>query len=73
MLTQILVSIDNNELTEMIEKDHGAQITCAFCKKQYDFTEDDFKKILLTKEKNHPIPAINKKVTVYILINLYSL
>jgi molecular chaperone Hsp33 len=54
MLTQILVSIDNNELTEMIEKDHGAQITCAFCKKQYDFTEDDLKKILLTKEKKSP-------------------
>jgi len=35
----------------MKAKDHGAQITCAFCKKQYNFTEDDLKIILLKKQK----------------------
>jgi len=35
----------------MKAKDHGAQITCAFCKKQYNFTEDDSKIILLKKQK----------------------
>jgi spore coat polysaccharide biosynthesis protein SpsF (cytidylyltransferase family) len=35
----------------MKAKDHGAQITCAFCKKQYNFTEDDLKKYF-KKRKN---------------------
>jgi len=38
----------------MKAKDRGAQITSAFFKKQYNFTEDDLKKILLTKEKKSP-------------------
>ena len=30
----------------MIEKDHGAELTCRFCKNKYHFTEDELKAIL---------------------------
>jgi len=37
----------------MKAKDHSAQITSAFFKKQYNFTEDDLKKYLKKKKEYH--------------------
>lgn len=30
----------------MIEKDHGAELICRFCKEKYHFTEDELKDVL---------------------------
>jgi len=45
-LGQVVVSLGENEIEDMIEKDKGAEITCHFCNKKYDFTEDDLKTLL---------------------------
>ena len=41
-----LISIGNQDLTEMIEEDHGAEVTCRFCDKRYQFTEEDLRQLL---------------------------
>ncbi len=53
LLAAILESVDTHELEDMIQKDHGAHITCAFCKKEYRFTREELQKIVLKKEKVH--------------------
>ncbi|MCX8125273.1 MAG: Hsp33 family molecular chaperone HslO [Spirochaetes bacterium] len=53
LLATILESVEKHELEDMIEKDHGAHITCVFCKKEYTFTQDELQNILLKKEKIH--------------------
>ena len=35
--------IGAEELNEMIEEDHGAELTCRFCDKVYHFTEEDLR------------------------------
>ena len=30
----------------MIAEDHGAQVTCSFCHREYDFNEEELKKLL---------------------------
>ncbi|MDO4912664.1 MAG: Hsp33 family molecular chaperone HslO [Lactobacillus sp.] len=40
---KIIATLSRKQLTEMIEKDHGAELTCSFCKKKYHFTEDELK------------------------------
>ncbi len=39
-------NIDPGEIKSMIEEDGGAEITCTFCKKNYNFSADDLKGIL---------------------------
>ena len=41
-----LISIGAEELREMIEEDHGAELTCRFCDKVYHFTEEDLRALL---------------------------
>ncbi len=53
MLYGILESVQIRELEDMIHKDHGAHITCIFCKKEYNFSEDELKEILFKKVKVH--------------------
>jgi len=53
LLSSILESVQTEELADMINKDHGALVTCVFCKKEYHFTEEELQKILLKKEKIH--------------------
>jgi len=53
LLATILESVDNHELEDMIQKDHGAHITCVFCKKEYIFTEEELQNIMLKKAKIH--------------------
>lgn len=45
-LEEVLLSLGEKEIKDMIEKDGGAQITCRFCNKKYDFSADDLTKIL---------------------------
>lgn len=45
----ILTTLKNSQLKEMIEKDHGAELTCNFCGEKYDFSEDELKAILAKK------------------------
>ncbi|MEJ5360817.1 MAG: Hsp33 family molecular chaperone HslO [Spirochaetota bacterium] len=53
LLATILESVETQELEDMIQKDHGAHITCVFCKKEYWFTQEELQKIVLKKEKVH--------------------
>ena len=41
-----LVALGEKELEEMIREDHGAELTCEFCREQYSFTEDEIKELL---------------------------
>lgn len=43
---QALSSIAPQDLKQLIEEDHGAEATCRFCGKQYQFSEADLKAIL---------------------------
>ena len=41
-----LITLGADELTDMIETQHGAQVDCHFCNKRYRFTEDDLRGLL---------------------------
>ena len=41
-----LVALGEKELDDMIREDHGAELTCEFCREQYSFTEDELKGLL---------------------------
>ncbi len=47
-IERALISTGYDELTEMIEEDHGAEVTCRFCDKRYQFTEEDLRSLLLS-------------------------
>ena len=38
-LEQVILSLGKSEIKDMMEKEHGAQITCQFCNKNYVFSE----------------------------------
>jgi molecular chaperone Hsp33 len=40
-MLNLLRMLNKEEIKDMIEKDHGASITCTFCTKEYNFSEDD--------------------------------
>ena len=44
--SDILKTLKPTEIKEMIEKDHGAELICRFCKEKYHFTEDELKDVL---------------------------
>lgn len=48
-MAQALEAVTDKELQEMIEKDHGAHVTCNFCNERYSFTEQELKEILERK------------------------
>ena len=41
-----LITLGRDELVDMIEKQHGAQVDCHFCNKRYEFSENDLKTLL---------------------------
>lgn len=43
---QMLKSVGRDQLLEMLEQDHGAEMTCHFCHTRHTFTEDDLKALL---------------------------
>jgi molecular chaperone Hsp33 len=45
-LERVLLSLGREELADMIEKDHGAQLTCHFCNTVYNFDESDLRRLL---------------------------
>lgn len=46
-----IASIGEKDLQQIIDEDHGAEVVCNFCGKQYNFSEDDLVKIMNEKEK----------------------
>ena len=46
---EILVTLKDSQLKDMINEDHGAELTCNFCKNKYHFSEDELKEILANK------------------------
>ena len=41
-----LITLGAEELTDMIQTQHGAQVDCHFCNKRYRFTEDELNALL---------------------------
>lgn len=48
----LLRTVSKGHLKEMIEEDHGVDVTCNFCNTTYHFDEDELKEILEETEKN---------------------
>lgn len=48
-LASLIESMPEEEIKEMIEKDHGAKAECHFCNKKFEFSEEELKKILKKK------------------------
>ena len=49
---EILATLKPSQLKEMIEEDHGAELTCQFCKDKYHYDEDELKEILKKQKEN---------------------
>lgn len=45
-IERALISTGYDELLGMIEEDHGAEVTCRFCDKIYQFSEEDLRALL---------------------------
>lgn len=45
-IERALISLGEEELTKMIEEDHGAQVTCRFCPEVYEFSEFELNALL---------------------------
>ncbi len=45
-IERALISIGRADLGEMIEEDHGAEVSCRFCDQIYQFTEEDLRALL---------------------------
>lgn len=51
VISNSLRTVAVNDLTAMIEEDHGAEIKCTFCNEVYTFTEEDLKSIVELKKQ----------------------
>lgn len=45
-IEKVLISLGADELKNMIQTQHGAQVDCHFCNKRYEFSEDALKALL---------------------------
>ena len=45
-IEKVLISLGVDELKDMIQTQHGAQVDCHFCNKRYEFSEDVLKALL---------------------------
>lgn len=50
-IERALISVGKAEIKDMIEKDHGAELTCHFCNTKYVFSESDLAKLIEKAEK----------------------
>lgn len=50
--SEALSGLHENDLQDMINEDHGAEIVCHFCGKKYQFSEEELRQILASK-KSH--------------------
>ena len=41
-----LITLGREELTDMIDQQHGAQVDCHFCNKRYEFSEEELRALL---------------------------
>ncbi len=44
--SEVMVSLGEKEISDIIEEDGKAEIVCRFCNKKYQFSADDLKQIL---------------------------
>ncbi len=51
LLKAVFASISIEELQEMHDKDKGAHVTCTFCKKEYNFDQNELQNIITAKLK----------------------
>lgn len=45
-LKEVVISLGEDEIKDMIDKDHGTQIKCHFCGKEYNFNESELNELL---------------------------
>lgn len=45
-MERVLISLGREELTDIIEKDHGTELTCNFCRESHRFSEEALKALL---------------------------
>ncbi len=45
-IERMLITLGKDELQDMIQTQHGAEVNCHFCKKCYTFSEEDLKTLL---------------------------
>ena len=51
MIERVLLSMGADELRDMIEKQHGCEVSCHFCRRQYAFTGDELTSLLEQAQK----------------------
>ena len=42
---EALITVGKDELQAMIDEDHGCELSCQFCNKKYQFSEEELKEI----------------------------
>jgi molecular chaperone Hsp33 len=52
-IERALISTGSEELLGMIEEDHGAEVSCRFCDKVYQFSEEDLRTLLHAATTNN--------------------
>ena len=45
-IERMLITLGAEELEDMINEQHGAQVDCHFCNKRYEFSEEDLRMLL---------------------------
>ena len=50
-LVKVLASLGKQELLDMIKTDHGANMHCKFCNKEYNFSEQELLDIICVLEE----------------------
>ena len=53
-LSEALITVGKDELQAMIDEDHGCELSCQFCNKKYQFSEEELKEI----KESVPIPIV---------------
>ena len=49
-MEEALTTLHTKDLEDMINEDHGCEITCQFCNTHYQFSEDELKEILKKRQ-----------------------
>ena len=45
-IEQVLLSMGEKQLREMAQEDHGAELTCHFCRSTYRFTQEELENLI---------------------------
>lgn len=49
-IEEVIISLGEKEIREMIENDKGTEVLCHFCNTKYSFDEEDLKKLINSKK-----------------------